>query len=908
MALAGWLAALAATIVLPFAPCDCWWLAPVSVVPLLALADSPRCRTRTLAAMVFTASLGPWLALEWWIHEVSLLGLPVLGAYLAAWTTAECLALRLLRRSQPAWPLWVVAPVSILSIEWLRGVVVLNGYPWFSHGVPLVEWPLAAQLADLSSASMLTAACAVTSAGVVMCWRQSMWRGLATLATTATVMLAYGAWRMDSVEEAQASSAPLDVLVVQTNLPTSNKMAWPPSRQVADVARWERLTREALARMEICDLVAWPETMVPGFGLDDETINVLESGGYYPGGRFREALRSIAAEWNTPLLVGSHATKGLRVDTDRWAFDTSFNSAYLIQPDGSSSRYDKVFLTPFGETMPIISRWEWLEERLLALGASGMSFDLAPGDHPHALAGGREGLAIAAPICFEDTMSWVVRDLVFRDGRREAQLIVNLSNDGWFGDSVSGRKHHLQMARARAIENRTPLIRCANTGISCLVDAAGRLVWTAAPHAESATPVLAYPVRMTPPYASCGDVLSPLMLITFVIGTVSGGTRWRGRAGLCHGTPAFMPIVFTLALVAGSGCESGDSLPPATGRPWSTKSASIVDPAAAARNGPAELAPAAPIQSFSVASDLSSTQNATDLLLQATASPSWELRSQAVQGLSASPAVLSAVCERLMGDPHASVRYATCIVIGQERLGNIVQLTRPLLLDPSPSVRAAALFALARCGEPVDLTPVGAMLLGDNIRDRSNAAYILGRLGNPSALPLLKSSIQQATARADPYEESIFLLQVAEAMVLLGDDDQLDPIRASLFQPENRAELIGLGCQIVENVRDRGALSHLHRIMSASGAQTRPLELRLVASTAWVRLGGQPLGEALAIALEGARNPEPVIRAQATFALGAIGTPEARAALSGMLSDVDPRVQVAAAAAILRGASRGGTT
>ncbi len=907
-AVAGWLVALAAALYLPFAPCSCWWLAPVSLVPLLALAETGGWRLRTLAALVFAASIGPWLALEWWIGEVSLLGLPVLGAFLAAWTTIEFVALRSLRRAQPSWPTWVVAPVSIVSIEWLRGAIVLNGYPWFSHGVPLVEWPVSAQIADLSSASVLTAACAVFSAGAWAIWSGAARRGLTTMALTATLVLAYGGWRLAELDRALAGAVPLNILVVQTNLPTSNKLSWPPAEQLADVARWARLTKEARARMEACDLVVWPETMVPGLGIDDGTVQFLEAGGYYPGGHFREVIDSLATAARAPLLVGSHATEGLRIDDGKWAFDASFNSAYLVKPDRSTSRYDKVFLTPFGETMPIISHWEWLEEQLLALGASGMSFDLERGRTTHALPGTGSLPSIATPICFEDTMSWVVRELVFQGGQRQAGLIVNLSNDGWFGHSVSGREHHLQMARARAIENRSPLVRCANTGTSCLVDAAGRLAWTSTPLTECATPVRALPVTMTPPFAAWGDVLSPLMLITLVIGMVSGRGCWLRSAAVRRPLSACVLGAASMVLASFTGCESGEALPPASGRPWSTKSASIVDPDAAARSGPAALTHPAPVQPFSVASDLSGTQNATDLLLQATASPSWELRSQAVQGLSASPAVLSAVCERLMGDPHPSVRYATCIVIGQERLGNIVQLTRPLLLDPSPSVRAAALFALARCGEPVDLTPVGALLLGENIRDRSNAAYVLGRLGNPSALALLKSSIQQASARSDPYEESIFFLQVAEAMVLLGDDSQLDPIRASLFQPENRAELIGLGCQIVENVRDRGALSHLHRIMSASGPQTRPLELRLVATTAWVRLGGQPLGEASAIAFEGARSADPVIRAQATFALGAIGTREARAALSGMLSDVDPRVQVAAAAAIIEGAGRGGST
>jgi apolipoprotein N-acyltransferase len=182
--------------------------------------------------------------------------------------------------------------------------------------------------------------------------------------------------------------------------------------------------------------------------------------------------------------------------------EATHNSAFLIR-DGQVDplRYDKIHLTPFGEVMPYISAWPWLERRLLDLGARGMSFDLDAGRRaerlevpagpgvapwrPRELVGAAADapaqtqagstLMIATPICFEVTSSVVCRRLVYEDGARAADLIVQLTNDGWFGASAGGRLTHLLTARWRAVELGVPLVRAANTGISAAVDARGRV-------------------------------------------------------------------------------------------------------------------------------------------------------------------------------------------------------------------------------------------------------------------------------------------------------------------------------------------------------------------------------------------------------------------------------------------------
>jgi apolipoprotein N-acyltransferase len=166
-----------------------------------------------------------------------------------------------------------------------------------------------------------------------------------------------------------------------------------------------------------------------------------------------------------------------KVKTSR---DARYNSAYLVANGAVQPvRYDKVRLTPFGETMPFISRWPWLQNQLLAFGAGGMRFDLAAGQDltviPVPIHDGRT-IRLVTPICFESTVNGFCRELVFEKGQRRADLIANLTNDGWFGNSDIAREQHLGIARWRCVELATPMARAANTGISAIVDSKGRIL------------------------------------------------------------------------------------------------------------------------------------------------------------------------------------------------------------------------------------------------------------------------------------------------------------------------------------------------------------------------------------------------------------------------------------------------
>ena len=887
-------------IAIPFAPLNLWPLALVSVAPMIWLATRCTWSTRRIALAVAIATAPAWLMVQLWMLEVTALGLPVFVLILSAWSATEFAAIRWLHIRRPNWPLWIIAPIAIVSVEWLRGVIVLDGYPWFAHGIPLLEWPLFAQCIDLAGVAILSAIVAATSGCAVVLLAQrnnaSSARG-AMVAVMAILcfVLSYGAWRMSE----STIGRTVRVLVVQTDLATSNKLRWEPEQQVSDADHWASITVEAFAAAKSkkdspVQLIVWPETSLPGFGLEPSTLERLRAGEYWPGDRFAQLVGMIAQVTDTPLVVGSHCAVGLRAENQRWHFDESFNSAYLVAPNGEIDRYDKVFLTPFGETMPIISKWSWLESQLLALGAEGMSFDLDAGTQFNPLVVPVQGapLGIATPICFEDTMGWVVRRLVWNNGTRQAEVIVNLSNDGWFGSSDAGRVHHAQMARARSIENRTPLIRCANTGVSCAFDSCGRLTHTMPPRTESAEVMTVTTDTRVSLFARFGDVASPTAMVLFLLSII----RIRARGAL--------PTAMLFLAVVIAGCQGGEPLS-ANGRPWSTRGESVIDAQAAAAGRPPKLsASATPTRDpLRIDASLEPIQNATDILIQASTADDPALRAHAIEGLRYSSGLLRSVGERLIGDPNRGVRFIAAITIGQAQCMEVAVLVHPLLLDNNPSVRAAGMFALSRCGESVDLSPLATMAMSEDDETRANALFVLGELRNPSARPVVEAALEHPSARANPARESVFLLQGAEALVKLGDESQLDSIRAAMFSPGERGELVGLACQMAGEIGDRGSIPMLARLMAASGNQQRPIEIRLVAATSFARLGGTPLDLAQSIALEGATSSDPVVRGQSAFALGAISTPLSRSMLSGLLADPNPEVQVAAATAILRGAN-----
>ena len=523
----------AVIMLLAFPPFDLWWLIFLAPTPLVIAATSDL-RFHWTGLLLFLPMVGTWLVHQWWVGEVSGAGLVPMAAYLAAWTPLIAWVIARLSRSRRlgTWPLAALVPIAWTGLEFLRATIAFDGYPWYLLGQPLVEWLPLAQPADIGGVTLLAILPGITGgllADLVL--HRGSGRGRAAACGVATLVLAawvgYGLMRLDAPSPTTPGPT---ILAIQTNLPQSNKVAWTPEQQWEDAVGFARDTvtafREADAAGQRIDLVAWPETMLPGVGLEPASTTIMQDAGWWPGNRFAELAMELQALLEVPLLLGSGSYEGLRIIGEgadgRLEWDRRFNSVYLLDERGTKAtgRYDKVFLTPFGERMPYISAWPWLEQKLLDLGARGMSFDLAAGDQATLLEYRSESgpsIPIGTPICFEDTVPRACRSLVWKDGRKAAAILVNASNDGWFGRSGGPRAAHLQLARFRAIENRVPLVRVVNTGTSAWIDSNGRIQASCPPLEPSS--LVARPLidDRHPPFARIGQWPSGVLAIAVMV-------------------------------------------------------------------------------------------------------------------------------------------------------------------------------------------------------------------------------------------------------------------------------------------------------------------------------------------------------------------------------------------------------
>jgi HEAT repeat protein len=285
--------------------------------------------------------------------------------------------------------------------------------------------------------------------------------------------------------------------------------------------------------------------------------------------------------------------------------------------------------------------------------------------------------------------------------------------------------------------------------------------------------------------------------------------------------------------------------------------------------------------------------DATQLLRAASVSSWAALRAHAIEASIRNPKLLAELAPAALADENRGVRFVACMSISEAKLTALADRVEPLLRDESPSVQAAAMLALARCGRKINLTPLASMI-GDNDPEiRANAYLVLGELGERSAVPMIRESLGKGMRLINPMRVRLVDLAAAEALVKLGDDAEIEPIRAALFTPPEQSELTIVACDSIGRLHDEVARPMLERLLSTGANAERSPEIRLSAARALAKLGAKQ-GPA-AIAREYVKHADPRIRTLAATLLGEIGGSEATAALRALLSDENPAVQVAAA-------------
>ncbi len=294
---------------------------------------------------------------------------------------------------------------------------------------------------------------------------------------------------------------------------------------------------------------------------------------------------------------------------------------------------------------------------------------------------------------------------------------------------------------------------------------------------------------------------------------------------------------------------------------------------------------------------------AAAILAAGVRSPDPVVRANALEGMLAWPALLREHVAGGLVDDNRGVRFVAAMCVGRARLTDLSHLVQPLVRDRSDSVRAAAIYALRRCGRPVDPSPLATMIRSDDPEVRSNAYIVLGELADPSSVGMVRESLGRGMRRVHPIRVRIVELQAAETLVKLGSDDELEVVRAALFAPVEQGELSILACQILARLGDRSAAPMLERLVLASGTSARPPEIRMAATQALAELGSRTQVDAAAIAVNAAQAPDPLLRAQACAVAGAAGGTAAVDALRSRLSDPVEFVRITAAGNLLKAAS-----
>ncbi len=452
--------------------------APLFLILIVMHAKS----TRTALCVVFLTQIPLWMYLHTWIAEVAFFGWIGVGLYMSAWAVLFVWLLRIIIEQEKI-SIVLAAPTLWVGLECLRGIVIFDGYPWYLAGTGIVDWNMAllASAGSVWLASFLVVSIAAALANIkkVKWWTVV----ILILVITESSTRHYGDYMLERWRKR------IEIAVVQTNVPQSNKVAWTWERQVEDISKAIQSTNESVKNKDTQpSLVVWPETMVPGSGFEmgrfdfapwDDVFSELWI--------WAEEVRMTAQKIDVPLLVGaqtwlnSEITEGseyLKVDPGE-----QFNSAVLIHPDGTTQRYDKLFLTPFGERIPYLEYFPKLKDWVRKKVGVEMLFDLQAGETPFRFTlpaedinGELAEITFATPICFEDTVPRVVRELVWDKGNRKAEVLINLSNDGWFGSDASAHGQHVREAQMRCIENRTPMVRAANTGSSCYINSRGKVL------------------------------------------------------------------------------------------------------------------------------------------------------------------------------------------------------------------------------------------------------------------------------------------------------------------------------------------------------------------------------------------------------------------------------------------------
>jgi apolipoprotein N-acyltransferase len=476
-----------------FAPFGLSLLVPVLLLPLLyvCLSVSPR----DAGWLSFFFGFGLFLSGTYWIYisvvifgeapawiaVVLMLGLVLI---MSAWLFAAGWLISRLAGGHP-WLLLPVAPATWVLIEWLRGWV-LTGFPWLAVGYSQVDSVLAGWAPVIGVYGVSFMAVLGTTAILVAILTEGRQRATA-IAILVLPLMVGGILRF--VEWTQPKGSPVPSTIVQAGISQAEK--WLPERLRPTLDFY----RNAAARASGSELVIWPEVAIPA--LDDQVEPYIE------------ALQMDTRGSGRSIVFGI-----LERDEDRGEARV-YNSVMLVSGDRRQT-YRKRHLVPFGEYFPVpASVREWM--RMMSLPHN----DLAAGAEVQPLLEAGNGEKLAVAICYED--AYGAEQLY---ALPDAAILINVSNDAWFGDSIAPHQH-LEIARMRSLEVGRAAVRATNTGVSAFISHTGKILDSGAQFEPVTLTMDVQPRAGSTPYARTGN-LPVVGLCLLIMGIV----RVRSRAGV----------------------------------------------------------------------------------------------------------------------------------------------------------------------------------------------------------------------------------------------------------------------------------------------------------------------------------------------------------------------------------------
>jgi apolipoprotein N-acyltransferase len=374
--------------------------------------------------------------------HMGIMAMLLLTAYLSLYTA--CFAMGVVFLRAKGGTVFLSAPLLWTALEFVRSHL-FTGFPWENLAYSQYLYGNIIQIADITGIYGITFAIVLVNAVLydgllVRSGRRSLLTEMAIASALIAAIYGYGHFRTAEIRELLKEAPRAEVTLVQGNI--DQNLKWNERYQSETLVIYRTLSVQSIPAQG--GLIVWPETAAPFY--------------FERADPLREVVVDVARTSGRSLLFGSPSYE----EENGKVFYR--NSAYLLRPDGVvAGRYDKVHLVPYGEYVPLRKFFPFIGKLVVGVGdfRPGHGFDPIESD----------GRRFGVLICYEGIFPEAARDYK----RKKADLLVNITNDAWFG-RTSAPYQHLSMTVFRAVENRLYLVRAANSGISALIDPTGVII------------------------------------------------------------------------------------------------------------------------------------------------------------------------------------------------------------------------------------------------------------------------------------------------------------------------------------------------------------------------------------------------------------------------------------------------